>query len=320
MNKYLCILFIFIFIVSTPVIVLAGGIEVEVDGKTIEFNNSPLIDNMRILVPVRDFFSAMGADISWNSKTKTVCAVADKARVNIPVGSYLPTVDDVPVLIDVPAVIVDGSVYIPLRFAAESLGGKVSWETDSGKVIIQTYKRMYESRGKGQRSSESTYIKKIDINAADAKELTGIDGVSEDVAEEILAYRDAHGCYSSFEEISNLPSINGALYKKLRESVLIIYKEKGQGCYYGDKFHGSRTSSGEVYDKNLYTAAHRTLPFGTMARVSFPETGRSVWVRINDRGPHVPGRIIDISGSAANAIGLTPYGIGQLELEVVIEG
>ncbi|HHT47275.1 MAG TPA: septal ring lytic transglycosylase RlpA family protein [Firmicutes bacterium] len=320
MSKYVCILLLFIFIASNPVTVLAGEVKVEVDGKTIKFNNSPLIEEMRILVPMRDFFSAMGAEIFWNSKIKTVCAVTDKIRVNIPVGSYLPTVNDVPVPIDVPAVIVDGRVYIPLRFAAESLGGRVSWDADNGRVIIQTYKRVYESRGEPRNNSEGTYIEKIDINTADAKRLEGIDGVSPEIAEEILAYRNAHGFYSSFEEISSLPSINDALYKKLRESVFIIYKEKGQGCYYGDEFHGSRTSSGEVYDRNLYTAAHRTLPFGTKVKVSFPKTGRSVWVRINDRGPHVSGRIIDISRSAANAIGLTPYGIGQLELEAIIEG
>ena len=115
-------------------------------------------------------------------------------------------------------------------------------------------------------------------------------------------------------------SANDALFEVIKANLIIVFEEKGQGCYYGNEFHGNKTSSGEVYDKKLYTAAHRTLPFGTMVKVTFPETGRSIWVRINDRGPHVQKRIIDLSGAAANAIGLTPFGIGWVELEAILEG
>jgi rare lipoprotein A len=65
------------------------------------------------------------------------------------------------------------------------------------------------------------------------------------------------------------------------------------------------------------TAAHRTLPFGTRVRVTYPKTGKSVEVVINDRGPHVEGRIIDLSGAAARALGLTDDGTGQVRLEVI---
>lgn len=78
--------------------------------------------------------------------------------------------------------------------------------------------------------------------------------------------------------------------------------------WYGARFHRSRTASGERFDMNEFTAAHRTLPFGTRVCVRSLVTGRSVQVRINDRGPHSPGRIIDVSRAAAGALGLLGLG------------
>jgi resuscitation-promoting factor RpfB len=95
---------------------------------------------------------------------------------------------------------------------------------------------------------------------------------------------------------------------------------EGMASWYGgsaDGLQGARTASGEVFDKNQLTAAHRTLPFGTVARVTFLQTGKSVEVRINDRGPHVAGRIIDLSRAAAEAIGLQPHGVGLVRVEVL---
>ncbi|MGD8842867.1 MAG: septal ring lytic transglycosylase RlpA family protein [Gammaproteobacteria bacterium] len=93
--------------------------------------------------------------------------------------------------------------------------------------------------------------------------------------------------------------------------------QEGGASYYADSLHGNRTASGEPYDRNAMTAAHRTLPFGTRVRVTYPKTGKSVEVVINDRGPHVEGRIIDLSGAAARALGLTDDGTGQVRLEVI---
>ena len=73
----------------------------------------------------------------------------------------------------------------------------------------------------------------------------------------------------------------------------------GIASWYGDPFHGERTSSGEVYDMNAMTAAHRTLPFQTVVRVHNLDNGKKVQVRVNDRGPFVRGRIIDLSRAAA---------------------
>ena len=77
------------------------------------------------------------------------------------------------------------------------------------------------------------------------------------------------------------------------------------------------TASGEKFDTNDLTAAHPTLPFGTRLRVTNVETGRSVTVRVNDRGPYVAGRVVDVSHSAADALGMVGSGIAKVKLDVV---
>lgn len=93
--------------------------------------------------------------------------------------------------------------------------------------------------------------------------------------------------------------------------------QEGLASWYGAPFHGRRTASGEIFDMNQLTAAHRTLPFGTRVRVTLLSTGRSVEVRVNDRGPFVENRIIDISRAAAQQIGLLPLGVGRVRIEVL---
>ena len=79
-------------------------------------------------------------------------------------------------------------------------------------------------------------------------------------------------------------------------------EEYGLASQYGDEFDGSATASGQAYDKNKLTAAHKTLPMGTRVRVTRLDTKKSVVVRINDRGPYIKGRIIDLSGRASAAL------------------
>jgi peptidoglycan lytic transglycosylase len=78
-----------------------------------------------------------------------------------------------------------------------------------------------------------------------------------------------------------------------------------------------KTASGEKFDKNELTAAHRTLPFGTRVRVTNVATGQSVTVRVNDRGPFVNGRVVDVSHGAADKLGITGQGVAKVKLEVV---
>jgi rare lipoprotein A len=95
------------------------------------------------------------------------------------------------------------------------------------------------------------------------------------------------------------------------------YSEEGLASWYGVPFHGRTTSSGEVYDMYELTAAHRTLPFGTVVRVRNRRNGWTVDVRINDRGPFVRGRIIDLSYSAAQRIDMVEDGVVPVRLEVI---
>lgn len=89
---------------------------------------------------------------------------------------------------------------------------------------------------------------------------------------------------------------------------------RGLASWYGEPHHGRRTASGERFDMEELTAAHKSLPFGTRVRVENPATGQAVVVRINDRGPFAPGRIIDLSRAAAERIGLIQTGVARVVL------
>jgi rare lipoprotein A len=91
--------------------------------------------------------------------------------------------------------------------------------------------------------------------------------------------------------------------------------EEGQASYYADKFEGRATASGEIFQQRKLTAAHKTLPFGTEVRVTNLQNKKSVLVRINDRGPFVRGRIIDLSRAAAQEIDMIRAGIVPVRIE-----
>jgi rare lipoprotein A len=95
------------------------------------------------------------------------------------------------------------------------------------------------------------------------------------------------------------------------------FAERGVASWYGPGFHGNKTANGERYDMHQLTAAHRTLPLGSIAVVRSMSTGRQVTVRINDRGPFARGRVLDLSLAGAQALGMTGAGTDQIELRVV---
>lgn len=96
------------------------------------------------------------------------------------------------------------------------------------------------------------------------------------------------------------------------------YRERGVASWYGRKFHGRRTSIGETYDMFAMTAAHPTLPLPSYARVTNAATGASVVVRVNDRGPFLHGRVIDLSYAAAHRLGIAQRGSGEVEVEAML--
>ncbi len=95
------------------------------------------------------------------------------------------------------------------------------------------------------------------------------------------------------------------------------YSESGIASWYGKKFDGRQTANGEVYDMRAMTAAHRTLPFGTIVRVTNLENDRRVTLRINDRGPFIRGRIIDLSYGAAHRLNMVRAGLAMVRIDVL---
>jgi rare lipoprotein A len=95
------------------------------------------------------------------------------------------------------------------------------------------------------------------------------------------------------------------------------WTQEGEVSYYAEKFHGRRTASGRRFDKNAFTAAHRSLPFGTRVEVTNLSNGKSVIVEVNDRGPYAEDRILDLSPAAARKIGL--IGKGKVKAKIVVQ-
>ena len=115
---------------------------------------------------------------------------------------------------------------------------------------------------------------------------------------------------------------NPATYRVAGRSYAVMnsskgYKQRGLASWYGTKFHSHRTSSGEHYDMYALTAAHKTLPLPTYVRVKNLDNGRVAIVKVNDRGPFHPGRIIDLSYGAATKLGVFPKGTAHVEIEAI---
>lgn len=120
--------------------------------------------------------------------------------------------------------------------------------------------------------------------------------------------RSAYGNHSPYEVL-------GRTYRVMADAR--GYREKGIASWYGTKFHGRATSSGEPYDLYRLTAAHRTLPLPTWVEVRRLDTGETVTVRVNDRGPFHPDRIIDLSWAAASELGMTEAGTAPVEVRAI---
>lgn len=94
-----------------------------------------------------------------------------------------------------------------------------------------------------------------------------------------------------------------------------VFTQSGLASWYGRNHHGKTTASGEPFDMEALTAAHRNLPFGTVVRVTSAATNRTIKVRINDRGPYIAGRVIDLSARAARDLGIAKMGVGPVRVD-----
>jgi rare lipoprotein A len=145
------------------------------------------------------------------------------------------------------------------------------------------------------------------------------DGPGDNAPANLDAIPDAVPRVEPLHRFANRPySVFGREYTPATS--LRAYRERGVASWYGRKFHGQRTSSGETYDMYGMTAAHPTLPLPSYARVTNTATGRSVVVRVNDRGPFLHNRVIDLSFAAAHRIGIAQKGSGEVEVEAILPG
>lgn len=144
------------------------------------------------------------------------------------------------------------------------------------------------------------------------------DGPPDSVPVDLASVPDAVPRDEPFHRFANRPyTVFGRSYAPVvnREPM----RERGMASWYGKKFHGQKTSSGEIYDMFAMTAAHKTLPLPSYAKVTNVRNGKSVVVRVNDRGPFHGDRIIDLSYAAAERIGIAQAGSGLVEVERVFE-
>jgi rare lipoprotein A len=143
------------------------------------------------------------------------------------------------------------------------------------------------------------------------------DGPGDKVPANLDRIEDAEPRLEPLHRFANNPyMVFGQQYVPYK--ALTPYRQRGIGSWYGRKFHGQRTSSGETYDMYAMTAAHATLPIPSYARVTSVANGRSVIVRLNDRGPFHSGRLIDLSYAAANRLGYAGAGSAMVEVESIM--
>src|SRR5450631_366488 len=143
------------------------------------------------------------------------------------------------------------------------------------------------------------------------------DGPGDNPPPNLDAIPDATPRVETLHRVANRPyAVFGRDY--VPATSLRPYKERGIASWYGRKFHNGKTATGETYDMYAMTAAHPTLPLPSYARVTSVATGKSVIVRVNDRGPFHPGRVIDLSYAAAYRLGISQKGSGEVDVESIV--
>ena len=217
---------------------------------------------------------------------------------------------------------VDGRTLFPIRPLMEVLGTSVHWDSAANTVVFYMDYNQVHIPIEGYVALIGGEESRVDTPA---RLINGYTFVPLRFIGENLGYD-----VSWDSETRTIKIIIPGYYYESEDSIIkiiipeeyntynIIYSKTGIASWYGGRFHGRRTASGEVFNQYAYTAAHRTLPFGTIVNVTSTATGESVQVRINDRGPFTQGRSIDLSMAAAEAIGLRSRGIGEVRIDVLM--
>ncbi len=172
-----------------------------------------------------------------------------------------------------------------------------------------------------QKASERYSIKLNDAELVEINANTRLPDQTKSLATDALQVtnrlRRTLGDAPPLHEVAGMPKPQ---LPKLPQQIAfgpVRFSLRGVASWYGPGFHGNRTANGEVYNQNALTAAHRSLPFGTRVRVTHVRTGRSIVVRINDRGPYVGGRVLDLSAAAARVLGVMSTGVAPVRVEVL---
>lgn len=306
--RFILPLLLLILLLSQVCLAQAEEVSVVVAGQVLSLQEPPLIKDEQVLLPVRPLLEAMGAEVHWEEESQTVVGLSKDYEIVIPVGCAETLVNGEPVLVDIPAVLVEGRTYIPICLLEQSLDSKVELATGSGTIAVTA-----------EPPEEEAKIEKISINTADKELLQTTLGIRSSIAENIIEYRESVGPFWKVEDLLEVAGVDAGLFATLKDKISVVFADQGLASWYGAEFRGRRTASGEIFKPEELTAAHRDLPFGTYVNVKFPPTGKETVVRINDRGPHAPGRLIDLSRGAADAIGLRPYGVAKVKLKIMGE-
>jgi len=196
----------------------------------------------------------------------------------------------------------------------------VSWK-DNSKTANQAQDKNSSVQ---QQPSDRYTIKIKDRELVEINENTRLADTTKDLAQDALQatnrLRRLIGNASPINNIANLPTRSPLSIPKLPQQIAVgnvRLSFRGIASFYGYDWAGNKTASGQRFNPEAMTAAHRTLPFGTRVRVTNTRNGRSVIVRINDRGPYIRGRVIDLSSGAARVIGMIGSGIAPVHIEVL---
>jgi rare lipoprotein A len=192
----------------------------------------------------------------------------------------------------------------------------VSW---NGKKSVLDKAQNKDSSVKKQL--ESYIIKINDENLVEINDTTKLADTTENAAQDALQVtnrlRRLIGNAAPINKIANLPKRTISIPKQSKKYARVKLRFKGIASWYGYYWAGNKTANGERYNPEGMTAAHRTLPMGTKVRVTNTRNGKSVVLRINDRGPYIAGRVIDVSLGAARILGMMKSGLAPVKVEVL---